>query len=53
MNTIIFICHSETDIAGRFCGHSDPELNLAAFPNDAADRTIVVTEHPSDCEVLA
>lgn len=27
MNTIIFIRHGETDMAGRFCGHSDPELN--------------------------
>ena len=27
MSTIIFIRHGETDMAGRFCGHSDPELN--------------------------
>jgi alpha-ribazole phosphatase len=29
MNTIVFIRHGETDMAGRFCGHSDPYLNLA------------------------
>jgi alpha-ribazole phosphatase len=28
MNTIVFIRHGETDMAGRFCGHSDPDLNL-------------------------
>lgn len=27
MNTLVFIRHGETDMAGRFCGHSDPELN--------------------------
>ena len=29
MNTFVFIRHGETDLAGRFCGHSDPELNAA------------------------
>ena len=29
MSTIIFIRHGETDMAGRFCGHSDPGLNAA------------------------
>jgi broad specificity phosphatase PhoE len=29
MNTIVFIRHGETDMVGRFCGHSDPDLNLA------------------------
>ena len=29
MSTIVFIRHGETDMAGSFCGHSDPELNLA------------------------
>ena len=29
MSTLIFIRHGETDMAGRFCGHSDPELNLS------------------------
>jgi alpha-ribazole phosphatase/probable phosphoglycerate mutase len=27
MSTIVFIRHGETDMAGRFCGHSDPDLN--------------------------
>jgi alpha-ribazole phosphatase/probable phosphoglycerate mutase len=27
MNTIVFIRHGETDMAGSFCGHSNPELN--------------------------
>jgi alpha-ribazole phosphatase/probable phosphoglycerate mutase len=27
MNTLIFIRHGETEMAGRFCGHSDPDLN--------------------------
>ncbi len=26
---IVFIRHGETDMAGRFCGHSDPGLNVA------------------------
>jgi len=27
MNEILFIRHAETDMAGTFCGHSDPDLN--------------------------
>jgi broad specificity phosphatase PhoE len=27
--TIVLIRHAETDMAGRFCGHSDPALNAA------------------------
>ena len=27
MSELIFIRHTETDMAGTFCGHSDPELN--------------------------
>ena len=27
MSEILFIRHAETDIAGTFCGHSDPALN--------------------------
>jgi len=29
MSTLVFIRHGETAMAGRFCGHSDPELNAA------------------------
>jgi alpha-ribazole phosphatase len=28
MSEIIFIRHAETDMAGTFCGHSNPSLNL-------------------------
>ncbi len=28
MNEILFIRHAETDMAGTFCGHSDPDLNV-------------------------
>jgi broad specificity phosphatase PhoE len=27
-SAIVFIRHAETDMAGRFCGHTDPELNI-------------------------
>jgi len=27
MDTLLFIRHAETDLAGRFCGHSDPPIN--------------------------
>ena len=27
MSELLFIRHPETDMAGTFCGHSDPELN--------------------------
>src|SRR5882757_7434908 len=27
MSDLLFIRHAETDMAGTFCGHSDPELN--------------------------
>lgn len=27
MSCLIFVRHAETDMAGTFCGHSDPELN--------------------------
>lgn len=27
VNHLLLIRHAETDMAGRFCGHSDPELN--------------------------
>src|SRR5215470_20225471 len=27
MNTLLFIRHAETDMAGRFCGHTDPPVN--------------------------
>jgi alpha-ribazole phosphatase len=27
MSHVLFVRHAETEMAGRFCGHSDPELN--------------------------
>jgi broad specificity phosphatase PhoE len=27
MGTLLFIRHAETELAGRFCGHSDPPVN--------------------------
>ena len=29
MSTLVFIRHGETEMAGRFCGHCNPDLNLA------------------------
>ena len=29
MNGIVLIRHAETDLSGKFCGHSDPDLNTA------------------------
>lgn len=31
MSEIFFIRHAETDMAGTFCGHSDPELNTRGY----------------------
>lgn len=28
MSNIVLIRHVETDLAGKFCGHSDPDLNM-------------------------
>jgi len=28
MSEILFIRHAETDMAGTFCGHSNPPLNM-------------------------
>ena len=27
MNSVLFIRHAETDMAGTFCGHSNPPIN--------------------------
>jgi len=27
MSRVLFIRHAETEMAGRYCGHSDPDLN--------------------------
>ena len=31
MSEILFIRHAETDMAGTFCGYSDPELNTRGY----------------------
>jgi broad specificity phosphatase PhoE len=31
MESLLFIRHAETDLAGRFCGHSDPPVNERGF----------------------
>ncbi|HXZ31965.1 MAG TPA: histidine phosphatase family protein [Terriglobales bacterium] len=31
MTEIVLIRHAETDLAGKFCGHSDPDLNAAGL----------------------
>ena len=31
MSELIFIRHADTDMAGTFCGHSDPELNARGW----------------------
>lgn len=36
MSEILFIRHAETDMAGTFCGHSDPELNTRGHLQIAA-----------------
>jgi alpha-ribazole phosphatase len=40
MSEILFIRHAETDMAGTFCGHSDPELNERGYAQivDLIDR---------------
>ena len=36
MNEILFIRHAETDLAGTFCGHSNPPLNARGHAQLAA-----------------
>jgi broad specificity phosphatase PhoE len=31
MDSLLFIRHAETDMAGRFCGHSDPPVNERGY----------------------
>jgi alpha-ribazole phosphatase/probable phosphoglycerate mutase len=35
MSDILFIRHAETDMAGTFCGHSDPDLNTRGHEQTA------------------
>ena len=36
MNELLFVRHAETDMAGTFCGHSDPPVNRAGDAQIAA-----------------
>jgi alpha-ribazole phosphatase len=46
MSRVLFIRHAETEMAGRFCGHSDPDLNaqgqaqLAGLTQELSTETI-------------
>jgi broad specificity phosphatase PhoE len=46
MTNLVLVRHAETDMAGRFCGHSDPELNerglnrLAGMVNALSEQAI-------------
>jgi broad specificity phosphatase PhoE len=41
MSGLLFIRHAETDMAGRFCGHSNPSVNERGFEQiDALSKTI-------------
>jgi broad specificity phosphatase PhoE len=31
MDSLLFVRHAETDLAGRFCGHSDPPVNERGY----------------------
>jgi broad specificity phosphatase PhoE len=48
MNTIVLIRHGETDMAGRFCGHSDPALNPAGERH-----VILVAEEVAKMEIAS
>jgi alpha-ribazole phosphatase len=44
MSEILFIRHAETDMAGTFCGHSDPEVNARGLVQVAELISILRTE---------
>jgi alpha-ribazole phosphatase/probable phosphoglycerate mutase len=53
MSRVLFIRHAETEMAGRFCGHSDPELNAQGKAQLARLAQVLSTEkigeiHSSD-----
>jgi alpha-ribazole phosphatase/probable phosphoglycerate mutase len=53
MSRVLFIRHAETEMAGRFCGHSDPDLNAKGHAQLAQLAQILSTEkigeiHSSD-----
>jgi broad specificity phosphatase PhoE len=44
MSRILFIRHAETEMAGRFCGHSDPDLNAQGHAQLAGLTRALFTE---------
>src|SRR5271165_4550090 len=44
MSTTFFIRHAETEMAGRFCGQSDPDLNAQGRTQLAALRGLLSAE---------
>lgn len=49
MSSILFIRHAETDMAGRFCGQSDPPIN-ARGQNQI--RNLIESIEPSSIDVI-
>jgi len=44
MTGFVFIRHAETDLAGTFCGHSDPPINSRGY----AQIERMISRHPSE-----
>src|SRR5882757_2736937 len=44
MSRVLFIRHAETGMAGRFCGHSDPDLNAPGHAQLARLARVLSTE---------
>ena len=44
MSRVFFIRHAETEMAGRFCGHSDPDLNAQGQAQLAGLAQVLSTE---------
>jgi alpha-ribazole phosphatase/probable phosphoglycerate mutase len=44
MSRVLFIRHAETEMAGRFCGHSDPDLNAQGQAQLARLAQVLSTE---------
>jgi alpha-ribazole phosphatase len=44
MSRVLFIRHAETEMAGRFCGHSDPDLNAQGQAQLAGLAQMLATE---------
>ena len=44
MSRVLFIRHAETEMAGRFCGHSDPDLNAQGQAQLARLARVLSTE---------